>query len=84
MKQKYAIWNFLCALDDENRLVLGAWTVMQKSVLISWDNYHTVKTHYNNKNTNLLKNRMNKVCYTECIACCGTSHFPNESGHFSS
>ena len=45
MKQKYAIWNFLRALDDEKRLVLGAWTVMQKSVLRSLDIYHTVKTH---------------------------------------
>ena len=37
-------WNFLCAFDDKKRLVLGAWTVMHKSVLRSLDNYHTV-TH---------------------------------------
>ena len=66
-------WNFLCAHDDEKRLVLGAWTVMQKSVLRSLDNYHSVKT---TKNTNLLKDLMNKVCYTEWVACCLRWHKP--------
>ena len=34
MKPKDPVWNFYSALDDEKRL-LGAWTVMQKSVLRS-------------------------------------------------
>ena len=42
---KDPILNFYCRLDDEKMLVLGAWPVMQKSVLKSLDNYHTVKTH---------------------------------------
>ena len=37
MKPKDPAWNFYSALDDEKKrlLLLGAWTVMQKSVLRS-------------------------------------------------
>ena len=33
MKPKDPVWNFYSALDDEKKRPLGAWTVMQKSVL---------------------------------------------------
>ena len=35
IEQKIPVWLFYSALDDEKRLVLGAWTVMQNSVLRS-------------------------------------------------
>ena len=35
MKPKDPVWNLYSALDDKKILVLGAWTVMQKSVLRS-------------------------------------------------
>ena len=47
MKQKFPVWLFYFAIDGEKKLVLGAWTVMQKSVLRPWDWNLTVKSVLN-------------------------------------
>ena len=44
IEQKIPVWLFYSALDVEKRLVLGSWTVMQNSVLRSWDGNLTIKS----------------------------------------